>query len=226
MIETHKKTDIPFDDQNYQSIEYYDCYHISPVKKTKIKDLGAKVASTNAFFFDYLKEYHIPTAFIKKNSENSLMFINNKEFPFRVKMLNSADKRIAKIFGLKDREEMKLPIFELHFGNGKDSLISESHLVAFDLCNSDDLKLINRICSKVNAVLKSFFERRNEIMPEMSVQFGKFEEKIFLTGDFSPSSLKILPKDDSVKFPDPYKLSTTAEIKKYTDHLFNIASVN
>jgi hypothetical protein len=51
------------------------------------------------------------------------------------------------------------------------------------------------------------------------------EDKVFFIGDFSPSSLKIFPKDETVKWTNPYKLSTTTEIKKYTDHLYNIASV-
>ena len=70
------------------------------------------------------------------------------------------------------------------------------------------MKLIIRICSKINAVLKSFFERRNEILAEISCHFGKHEDKVLLIGDFSPASLKFFPKDDSVKWVNPYKLST------------------
>ena len=55
MIETLKRNDIPFDEGNYQMIEYLDSYLISDTKKVKVKDIGKKVALTNAFFFDYLK---------------------------------------------------------------------------------------------------------------------------------------------------------------------------
>lgn len=225
MVETIKKNDIPFDEGNYQVIEYQDNFIINEDKKVKVKDMGKKVALTNAFFFDYLKEYHIPIAFHRKDSENSLKFISNKEYPFRVKILNAADKRNAKIFNLKEGSELTLPIFEFHYGLGKESVISESHLIAFDLCNAEDMKLIIRICSKINAVLKSFFERRNEILGEVSCHFGKQEDKILLIGDFTPASLKIFPKDESIKWTNPYKLSSALEVKKYTEHLFNIASV-
>lgn len=226
MIETFKRNDIPFDEENYQLIEYHDSYIISDDKKVKVKDIGKKVALTNAFFFDYLKEYHIPTAFLRKDSENALKFSTYQEYSFRIKILNTADKRNSKIFGIKEGIALNLPIFEFHYGCGKESLISESHLIAFDLCNTEDLKLITRICSKINAVLKSFFERRNEILAEVCCHFGKHEDKVTLIGDFSPASLKIFPKDESVKWTNPYKLSSAAEVKKYTEHLFNIASVN
>ena len=225
MIETILHKDIPFDEGNYQLIEYLDNYQIADGKKVKVKEIGKKVALTNAFFFDYLKEYHIPTAFLRKDGENSLKFSTYQEYPFRIKILNSADKRNSKIFGMKEGSELNLPIFEFHYGCGKESVISESHLISFDLCNPEDMKLITRICSKINAVLKSFFERRNETLAEVCCHFGKYEDKVFLIGDFSPASLKIFPKDESVKWTNPYKLSTPTEIKKYTEHLFNIASV-
>jgi phosphoribosylaminoimidazole-succinocarboxamide synthase len=225
MIITNKRTDIPFDGANYQVIEFEDIFYINSQKKVKIKDLGKKVASTNTFFFEYLKEYHIPTTFHMKDSDNSLKFQSSKEYPFRIKILNSADKRTSKIFNLKEGAELNLPIFEYHYGSGKDSSVCESHLISFDLCSGEELKLISRITSKVNAVLKSFFERRNEIMAEISLYYGKIDEKVFLIGDFSPASLKIFPQDESVKWTDPYKLNTANEVKKYTDHLFNIASV-
>lgn len=225
MIVTTKKTDLPFDESNYELIEYEDFFISSGDKKLKIKDIGTKTASINSFFFEYLKEYHIPTAFHRKESENSLKFLSSKEFPFRIKILNCSDKRNARIFNLKEGTELALPIFEFHYGNGKDTIICESHLISFDLCSVEDLKLITRVCSKINAVLKSFFERRNENMAELSCNFGKLEDKIFMTGDFSPASLKIFPKDESVKFINPYRLTTANEVKKYTEHLFNIASV-
>lgn len=126
---------------------------------------------------------------------------------------------------MKEGSELALPVFEFHYGCGKESMISESHLLAFNLCNPEDMKLITRICSKINAVLKSFFDRRNETLAEVCCHFGKLEDKVFLVGDFSPASIKILPKDENVKWTNPYKLSTSTEIKKYTEHLFNIASV-
>lgn len=224
MVETLLHKDIPFDEGNYQLLEYLDSYQVDG-KKVKVKDLGKKVALISSFFFDYLKEYHIPTTFLRRDGENSLKFSTYKELAFRVKILNHADKRNAKIFGMKDGDELNLPVFEFHYGCGKESLISESHLISFDLCNTEDMKLITRICSKINAVLKSFFERRNENLAEVCCHFGKNDDKLFLIGDFSPASIKIYPKDDSGKWVNPYKLTTAAEVRKYSDHLFNIASV-
>ncbi len=49
MIETIKRNDIPFDEGNYQLIEYDDSYILSDDKKVKVKDIGKKVALTMHF---------------------------------------------------------------------------------------------------------------------------------------------------------------------------------
>lgn len=210
-------------DEKYIQVEYTDTVLLEK-KKMKVKDIGQKTCELSHFFFEYATGFQIPTAYVKKDDKTILKFVNHKPFPFYVKILNRADKRIAKIFGLKEHSELKLPVFEFHYGEGKDTLITESHLISFDLCNSEEMKIILRISSKVNAVLKSFFDRRNEILSQFSCTFGKFEEKICLAGDFSPFGLKIFPKEENKKWIDPEKMSTAAEIKKYTEFLHNIVS--
>lgn len=221
MVETKLKKDLPFDNQNYQIFEYADLFHINSQKKVKIKDFGEKITKINSFFHDYLKEFHIPTAFIKKDDSVSLKFVKYDALPFQIKILNSADKRTAKIFSLKEGSPLELPVFEYHYRNHNDSLMSESHVIAFNMCNSEDLKMINRICSKINAVMKSFFERRNISMGELTCCFGKFEEKVYLTGSFSPDSLKLIPTAPNKKWKDAYKLTSASEIKYYTDQILN-----
>lgn len=216
--------DISLDGNNYIFVEYEDIIESYKNKKMKVKGVGEKFASINSFFLDYLKEYHIPVAYVKNISKSVLKFIDHKKFPFSIRILNAADKRTAKIFNIKEFEPLNLPLFEFHFGNRQDSLISESHLISFDLCTYEDLKLINRICSKVNAVLKSFFERRGEILAEMNCTFGKAEEKIYVVEDFTPISLKILPVEINNKSLNPYKLTTPAQFRKYTDHLLTFTS--
>ena len=224
MIHHDIKINLPFDDQNYLMVEYPDYFYPVQNKKAKVKDLGKKFASINSFFYDYLKEYHIPCAYIKNHNERSLVYIHFEQLAFSIKILNTADKRTAKLFSIKEGSHLELPIFEYHYGNSKGSLVSESHLIAFDICTYEDLKLINRICSKVNAVLKAFFERRGEIVAEVTCSFGKSENKIYLIDDFSPLSLKIFPNGNAEKWTNPYLLKTSGNMRKYTNFLFNITN--
>ncbi len=213
-------------DNNYsQIVEYPDTYSLNGEKLLKIKNLGERFAYFNLHFLDFLKEYHIPSAFVKIHNKNGIKFTKHSRLQFYIRILNITDKRTSKLFSLKESEPLNLPIFEVHFGLGKDTLISDSHLIAFDLCSNEDLKIIYRICSKVNAVLKSYFERRNYLLAEVNCYFGKYENKIFLVDDFTPRSLKILPFDRSDNFIDPYRLSTVPEVRHYTENLYNLTRI-
>ena len=224
MITEHHKKNLPFDEQGYQLIEYEDFFFPQKNKKVTSKELGEKIASINSFFFEYLKGYNIPCAFMKKSGRRNLLFLKYTEFPFKIRILNTADKRIAKIFSIKSGTALELPVLEYNYGDSKDSMINESHLISFNLCTYDELKFMNRLCSKINAIIKSFFERRNEQLVELTCRFGKFESKIFLIGDFSPFSLKIIKNESDGKFPDPYKIKSPAQMKKYSDHLLHLTN--
>jgi len=224
MITEQIKNNLPFDDQNYLMVEYPDYFFPAKNKKVKVKHLGQKFVSINSFFYDYLKEYHIPCAYVKDHKKSTLLYLKFRQLPFSVKTLNASDKRIAKVFSIKERLKLELPIFEYHFGISKDSLVSESHLIAFDLCTMEDLKIINRICSKINAVLKAFFERRHETVAEFTCSFGKYEDKIYLVDDFSPLSLKVFTNGNTNGWVDPYSLNTSSTMRKYTDFLLNLTS--
>ena len=208
-------------DNNYILYQYLDSYSPDGKIKIKCKGLGEKFVSINSFFLDYLKEYHLPIAFVKSYTKNSLRYLKHENLNFYIKILNLCDKRTAKIFDKKESEPLMLPLFEYHYSNGKDSMISEAHLISFDLCSVEDLKIIKRLCSKVNAILKSYFERRNSTLAEVSVYFAMIEEKIYLIDDFTPNSLKVIPSDKNLNVADPFNLRSAQSIKHYTDYLHN-----
>ena len=208
----------------FKSFDYRDFFITQKSKKITAKGLGEKTASLNAFFLDYLKGYNIPSAYQKRNDKSQLHFINFTEIPIRVKILNNADSRTSKIFSIKYLSQLELPIMEFHYGDSKDTFVSESHLISFNLSNYDDIKFISRLCSKINAIVKSFFERRNVTLVELTCTFGKFEGKIFLVGDFSPMSIKIFDSMKKENTLDPYKIETVAQMRKYTDTLIKFTS--
>ena len=130
MIAKQNKKYLPFDERGYQVVEYNDYFYTQKNKKTISRGLAEKIASINSYFFEYLKGYNIPCAFVRTTDKKSLLFLKYTEFPFRIRMLNSADKRTAKIFSIKEFDPLTFPVFEYHFGEMKDSLISESHLIS------------------------------------------------------------------------------------------------
>jgi len=221
-LKENNNSDPPETVQEYKLIEFYDYFYNQKNKKNNLKNYGEKSAHLNNFFFDYFKGYNIPVAFEKKESKKKLQLLKTDEFPFRVTIINNADSRTAKLFPIKAGTPLQLPIIEYHYGDSRDSLVTESHIISFNLCTYDELKFINRLCSKLNAIVKSFFERRNAVLVELTCIFGKFDSKIYLVGDFSPLCLKVIDIEYDAKKPDPYKIETSVQMRKYTDYLFKL----
>lgn len=197
-------------------VSSYGCFNI--------KEIGNKFTSVNSFFLDYLNAYNIPTGF-KKVSENSLYIQNHYRYPFHCKILNVADKRSSKIFLVKEGQVLTVPVIEFHYGSSPDNLVSESHLNSYEICSTDDLKFMKRICSKVNAVLKPFFERRNALLAEINCHFGKDDDKIFLVDDFTPLSLKISTSGSGTAPVKSTKLRNVDDLLTYTDLILNFTNI-
>jgi phosphoribosylaminoimidazole-succinocarboxamide synthase len=68
------------------------------------------------------------------------------------------------------------------------------------LATPEELKLINRMASKVNVVLKSFFERRNLKLVDFTLEFGRQSGKILLGDEISPDTCRLWDTKTNKKF--------------------------
>lgn len=201
---------------------YSDTIYTEKNVRKRAKNIGEYFAKLNSFFLEYLEKYNIPTGYLKTVDKNKLVFENLTVFPFNCKISNILDKKHAALFSKNENELLALPYSEFYCLAEQKHLINESHLLSFELATVEDLKIINRICSKVNAVLKSFFERRNFVLGELICYFAKSNEKIVLISDFSPLGIKILPIDGNFLNHKFLKRNNFEDLKLYTEFLLEL----
>lgn len=144
-----------------------------------------------------------------------MLLSSHKSFPFHIKLLNVVDKKSSKILSKKENENLTIPVSEIFFNHESEIPLNDSHIISYELSSVPDLKIIHRICTKLNVVLKSFFERRNFTLAEHKCYFGKYNDKVFVTGDFSPTNFKIFSTDGNANYLN--KFNTPFELKKYTE---------
>lgn len=190
--------------------------------RKRVKNTGEYFARLNGFFLEYLEKYNIPTGYLKTVDKNKLVFDNFTVFPFNCRISNVLEKKYTAVFSINVNELLALPYSEFYCLDEQKHLINESHLISFDLATIEDIKIINRICSKVNAVLKSFFERRNFVLGELICYFAKSNEKIVIIGDFSPLGIKILPVDGNFNDCKFLKRHNFNDLKLYTEFLLEL----
>jgi phosphoribosylaminoimidazole-succinocarboxamide synthase len=171
--------------------------------KAKKKDATAEKAEINnsvsAFLFDYLESYNVPTHFIRKLDDFSFLAKKAEMIPITISVYNIGSKRLAERFGIEEGKVLEFPIVELYYKDEKKKLpmINEYHAYAMGLCERKEMSSIQRIATKVNAVLKSFCDRRKLKLINFHLEFGRSHNQVVLADDVSLNSMNLwLVKED------------------------------
>jgi phosphoribosylaminoimidazole-succinocarboxamide synthase len=172
-------------------------FNDAAVGKAKKKDATAEKAEINssvsAHLFEYLESYNVPTHFIRKLDNYSFLAKKVEMIPIIISVYNISSKRLAERFGIEEGKVLEFPIVELYYKDENKNLpmINEYHAYAMGLCDRKDMSSILRIATKVNAVLKSFCDRRKLKLINFHLEFGRSHNQILLADEVSLNSMNL-----------------------------------
>lgn len=166
------------------------------------KKAGDRVEINNdlsAFLFEYLESYNVPTHFIRKLDAKSFAAKRIDMIPMIVSVHNIADAELTERFGLDEGKVLEYPVVEMYYKDkaGKRPMINEYHAYALGLCDRKEMTSINRIATKVNAVLKSFFDRRKLKLVSFHLEFGRQHSQILLADEMSLHTMTLYLVDEN-----------------------------
>ena len=166
--------------------------------KSKFKDKSVYKSDISETIFEYLHSYNIPTHFSKKYAANQLQVKKLEMIPIIIVIRNIAAGSLCKRFKVKEGMLLKYPVIEYYLKTDKKEPIfmHESHAYAFDYATPEEMKHISRLALKINAVLKSFFERRNLRLVDYQLEFGRYQSQIYLGDEITPDTSRIWPIDN------------------------------
>jgi len=182
------------DDPEQLIMEFLDVLPQSvSTKGEKVKGKGAINAEITAYLFQYLTSYNVPTHFVRKLDEKSILVRKASMFNLKMVIWNYASGTLSKRLGLKDGTQLETPVLELYLKNAKLKypLINDYHAYALGLCERNDMNLMIRIGTKVNAVLKSFFLRKQMTLAHFTMEFGKVGNQVVLADEISPDTFTL-----------------------------------
>ena len=167
--------------------------------KSKFKNKSAYKNDISEAIFEYLHSYNIPTHFYKKHAANELQVKKLDMIPIKIIIRNIAAGTLCKRFKVEEGLLLKYPVIEYYLKtqNSEPILIHESHAYAFDYASPDEMKHISRLALKINAVLKSFFERRSLKLVDYQLEFGRYQNQIYLGDEITPDTSRIWPIETS-----------------------------
>lgn len=160
--------------------------------KGKVKGKGAKNNDISSQIFEYLESYNVMTHFISKLSDKEMQVKKSEYLPIDIIAYNAVDKSLSKRFGMEEGSLLNAPVVEYYYINEKlkHPLVNESHMNALNLIGQEELHYLGRTVAKVNAVLKSFFKRRNMILAELRITLGRYKGYLVVGDEVSPDTCK------------------------------------
>ncbi len=203
------------DQEDQLVMEFLDTIPSEIKKKVTVR--GKKIINTNisAYFFEYLHSYNVPTHYVKRSDDKSIIVKKLEMIPFELVIWNIATDGLAKRLGLSDGTVLESPVLEFYLKNEKlkNPLINEYHAYALGLCDRNDMSAILRIATKTNAVLRSFFQRKGMSLVNFKLEFGKLSGQVILGDEITPDTFMVWGRDQANKF-DKKGFLITAETGK------------
>jgi phosphoribosylaminoimidazole-succinocarboxamide synthase len=166
--------------------------------KGKVKGKAAKNNEISGQIFEYLESYNVMTHFISKLSDKEMQVKKSELLPLKIIISNAAEKSLSKKFGIQEGTILTAPIIEYYYKNDKlkNPVVNESHMNALNLIGQEEVHFLGRTVVKVNAVLKSFFERRNLILSELRLTLGRYKGYLLVGDEISPDTCNFFSVDN------------------------------
>jgi phosphoribosylaminoimidazole-succinocarboxamide synthase len=159
-------------------------------RKTKFKNVGVVRNEISSYLFEYLEGFHIPTHFIRRISNTEMVVKRLEIVPVVAKVYNVATGHLAKRFEVKEGTSLAFPIIEHYYKNDEmgNPWLNEFHIYSFNMATPEEFRLINRLASKVNAVLRALCDRRDLLLATITLEFGRHKGQILVGDEISPAT--------------------------------------
>lgn len=159
----------------------------------RIKNRGRINNAISSALFKYLESFHVPTHFIDCPKPNEMLVWALSMLPVQVKIWNYSSGSLCKRFGLEKEAPLDCPVVEYYLKNPslKFPMISLDHISAFRLASSEALLLLEKMARKINAVLKSYFERREIVLADLELEFGMRQDQLLLGDALTPDTCQL-----------------------------------
>ena len=192
-------------------------------KQTKIKGRGAINNAISCHLFDYLESYNISTYFISKSHENEMTVKNVEMLPFEVVVSNVATGELCKKLKVKEGNELQAPFIEYAYKNDNNNreIIDEIALLQLNITTTEDINNLSMLVLKINALLKSFLERRKIKLVDCLLQFGKHRGHYILGGELSPDTCRMWASNSEEKMGEDRFLQDLGKIEEGYQEIHN-----
>lgn len=184
-------------------IQYFkdDATAFDATKRGTIIGKGVVNNRISTKMFELLESKGVATHFVKQLDDREMLIKRLKIVLLEVTIRNIVAGGMAKMLGLEEGIVLESPVFEYHYKNDSlhDPLINDYHVLSLKLATQEELKHIEKNSFTINKVLQDFFVKRNIILVDFKLEFGRHKGKILLGDEISPDTCRFWEKGTNRK---------------------------
>lgn len=165
-------------------------------KRGIIQGKGVINNKISEVLFKYLEANGVPTHLVERLSDREMLVRRLRIIPVEVIVRNIVAGSMAKRLGLEEGASLSRPVLEHCYKSDAlgDPMINEYHIRSLGWATDEEIKEIERLSFRVNELLKDFFDKRNLILVDFKLEFGRHHGKIYLGDEICPDTCRLWEK--------------------------------
>lgn len=179
-------------------IQYFkdDATAFNAQKRGTIKEKGILNNKISEVLFQLVEAGGVPTHWVRRLSDREMLVRKLQIIPVEVIVRNVIAGSLAKRLGLNEGDALPEPVLEHCYKSDAlgDPVVNEFHIRALGWASAEELQEIERLSFRVNELLKDFFDRRNLILVDFKLEFGRHHGKIYLGDEICPDTCRLWEK--------------------------------
>ena len=175
-------------------IQYFkdDATAFNAKKRGTIVSKGILNNEISETFFRLVEREGVPTHFVERLNEREMLVKKLQIIPVETVVRNIIAGSLAKRLGLEEGKTLRQPILEYFYKSDPldDPMINASIAIALDMATPEELRRVDELALKVNAVLRTFLESKGLLLVDMKLEFGRHHGQILLGDEICPDTCR------------------------------------
>jgi len=177
-------------------VQYFkdDATAFNALKKGTIVGKGVVNNRMSAMLFSRLAKAGVPTHYVRTLSDREMLCRRLDIIKIETIVRNVVAGSLAKRTGLEEGTPIKQPIVELYLKSDPlgDPMINDDHVRMLSLATTAELAWMRRTALKINSVLRPHMLKRDLILVDFKLEFGRGAGgKLYLGDEISPDTCRL-----------------------------------
>ncbi len=176
-------------------IQYFkdDATAFNALKKGTILGKGVVNNRMSAALFERLGKARVPTHYLGTLSDREMLCRRLDIIKIETIVRNVVAGSLAKRTGLEEGTPIAKPVVELYLKSDPlgDPMINDDHVRMMALAKPAELAWMRRMALKIDSILKPHLLKRDLLLVDFKLEFGRAGGKLYLGDEISPDTCRL-----------------------------------